>query len=270
MKKLITKKFIVSAIAVIFITSLSAYLYSFTAGFTGRTKKTSTAGCSCHNASPNTEVQVTISGPDTVVKSQTALYTLTISKSSKNGAGLNIAARTGTLSPVSSSISLVSGELTNNTNIPMPSGSVTVQFNYTAPSVAGTDTLYATGLATNSDGSASGDDWNWSPNKRIIVKNSVGIEPVNSNVPAVFSVSQNYPNPFNPETNIKFEVAKTSPVKIKIFDLTGKTVETLVNANLEAGTYEIKWNASKYSSGIYFYTFETKNFSQTRKMLLVK
>lgn len=265
-----TKKIVLGIIAIVFITSLSLYLYASGAGFTGRTKKTTTTGCSCHNATPTNDVTVTISGPDSVVKNQTAQYTLTISKSSKNGAGLDIAAKLGTLSPVSSNIHLSNGELTQNANIPMPSGSVTVQFNYTAPSTAGTDTLYATGLATNSDGTTSGDDWNWAPNKRIIVKSSIGITPINSTVPSTYSLNQNYPNPFNPATGIKFDIPNSTSVKLKVMDITGKVLDVLVNEKLSAGSYEVKWGGANYSSGVYFYSIETKDFSQTKKMLLVK
>lgn len=270
MKKLFTNKIIFAVLSVLFLTSLSIYLYASSSGFTGRTKKTSTAGCSCHNAASTADVIVTISGPDTVAVNQTKQYSLTVSKSSKTGAGLDIAAKLGTLSAVSSNIHLSNGELTQNSNITMTSGSVTVQFNYTAPSTVGTDTLYATGLATNSNNSSSGDDWNWAPNKRIIVKSAIGITPISTVVPSSYNLSQNYPNPFNPTTSIKFDVPKSSFTKLKVMDITGRVLDVLVNENLTPGTYEINWNASKYSSGVYFYSLETKDFSQTKKMMLIK
>jgi hypothetical protein len=269
-KKLYSKKIILSIFVIAFLTSISIYLYASSSGFTGRTKKTSTAGCSCHNAAATPDVIVTITGPDTVLINQTKQYSLTVTRASKSGAGLDIAAKLGSLSPVSSNIHLSNGELTQNSNIPMTAGSVTVQFNYTAPSTAGTDTLFATGLATNSGGTTSGDDWNWAPNKGIIVKNSVGITPISGVVPTSFSLAQNYPNPFNPSTRIKFDVPKSSFVKLKVMDMTGRVLDLLVNENISVGSYEINWDASKYSSGIYFYRLTTDGFSETKKMLMIK
>lgn len=264
------KKLIFTVILIALFAFSSILVYAFGSGITGRTKKTTTSGCSCHNAASTADVIVTITGPDTVVINQTKQFSLTVSKASKNGAGLDIAAKTGTLSPVSSNIHLSSGELTQNSNIPMTSGTVTVQFNYTAPSTAGTDTLFATGLATNSDGTTSSDDWNWAPNKRIIVKSSIGIIPISSNVPSNYSLSQNYPNPFNPATSINFEIPKSSLVKIKVMDITGRVLDVLVNENLSTGIYKVNWDASKYSSGVYFYSLESKDFSETKKMLMIK
>ena len=81
---------------------------------------------------------------------------------------------------------------------------------------------------------------------------------------------QNYPNPFNPSTNIKFELPKTGNVKLVIYDVLGREVETLLNEKLNAGSYEAVWNADKYSSGVYFYKLETGDFTQTKKMILMK
>jgi hypothetical protein len=270
MGKRYNKRIFLTVFSVVLFMSVSVLLYAFGAGFTGRTKKTSLSGCSCHDVSATSDVIVTISGPDTVTVNQTMQFSLTVSKGSKTGAGLDIAAKNGTLSPVSSNIHLSNGELTNSVNIPFVSGSATVQFNYTAPSTAGTDTLFATGLATNSDGTTSSDDWNWAPNKRIIVKSSIGIQPISNVVPSSYNLNQNYPNPFNPSTSIKFDIPQISSVKLKVMDITGRVLEVLVNENLKAGTYEISWNASKYSSGVYFYSFESKDFNVTKKMLLVK
>jgi hypothetical protein len=270
MKNLFNKNVIVISGSVFFVLLLSVVLYAFSSGATGYTKKTTTAGCTCHNAAFTADVIVSITGPDTVTVNQTKQYSLTVSKASKTGAGLDIAAKNGTLSAVSSNIHLSNGELTHNNNIPMTSGSVTVQFNYTAPSISGTDSLFATGLATNSNGSTGGDDWNWAPGKRIIVKSSSGIRNISKEVPVSYSLKQNYPNPFNPVTNIRFEIPKSSFIKLTIRDITGKTIENLLNQTLAAGIYNYDWDASNYASGIYFYSLEGKDFSQTMKMMLVK
>ena len=104
-----------------------------------------------------------------------------------------------------------------------------------------------------------------------IVDNSlVSVNQVSSNIPDEFRIFQNYPNPFNPATNIKFDVPKNSNIKLTVFDITGKELETLLNDNLSAGSYEFKWDATQYSSGIYFYRIQSQDFVETRRMLLVK
>ncbi|MFI5211430.1 MAG: T9SS type A sorting domain-containing protein [Ignavibacteria bacterium] len=97
-----------------------------------------------------------------------------------------------------------------------------------------------------------------------------GIEPISGEVPTSFSLMQNFPNPFNPSTAIRFDIPKASFVSIVVYDIMGREVEVLANENARAGKYEVKWNASVYSSGIYFYTLRTGDFSQTKKMILTK
>jgi len=97
-----------------------------------------------------------------------------------------------------------------------------------------------------------------------------GVTPISTEIPEAFSLSQNYPNPFNPVTNIKFSIRVSGFVKLTIFDVNGREVETIVNQNMSAGIYNADWNASKYSSGVYFYRIETNEFTDTKKMILVK
>jgi hypothetical protein len=89
-------------------------------------------------------------------------------------------------------------------------------------------------------------------------------------IPNYYSLAQNFPNPFNPETTIKFAIPQTEKVKIVIFDILGREVTTLVNELRNAGTYSVKFDASSLSSGVYFYSIQTPNFTETKKMLLVK
>lgn len=91
-----------------------------------------------------------------------------------------------------------------------------------------------------------------------------------SNIPKDFNLSQNYPNPFNPTTNIKFDIPKSGNVILKVYNELGKEVNTLVNSFRTAGTYEINFEASALSSGIYFYTLNSDGLTATKKMLLVK
>lgn len=97
-----------------------------------------------------------------------------------------------------------------------------------------------------------------------------GITHVSSEIPWKFSLEQNYPNPFNPETNIKFSIAAKNNIKISVFDVTGKEISVLIDMQLEPGTYEINFDASALTSGIYFYRLEADNFSETKRMILVK
>jgi len=109
-------------------------------------------------------------------------------------------------------------------------------------------------------------------NKTALIKygSTIGIEPVSNNVPDKYSLSQNYPNPFNPTTNIKLQIPQTGFVKLAVFDITGKETAILVNETLNAGEYNVDFNASALTSGVYFYRLETAGFTDVKKMILVK
>ena len=81
---------------------------------------------------------------------------------------------------------------------------------------------------------------------------------------------QNYPNPFNPITTISWEIPADGFVSLKVYDLLGNLVANLINENKPAGPYETVFNANQLASGIYFYKLETGDFSQTKKMILLK
>ena len=89
-------------------------------------------------------------------------------------------------------------------------------------------------------------------------------------IATTFGLQKAYPNPFNPITTIAYELPQTSNVTVKIFDVGGRLVETLINQHQNAGNYRVQWNASGYNSGVYFYRIEAGNFQQVRKMLLIK
>ncbi|MCW9097270.1 MAG: T9SS type A sorting domain-containing protein [Ignavibacteriaceae bacterium] len=88
--------------------------------------------------------------------------------------------------------------------------------------------------------------------------------------PSVFSLSQNYPNPFNPSTKIKYSIPQSSNVVIKVFNVVGDEVSTLVNGQKQAGTYELTFNAENLPSGVYFYQLKAGDFIQTKRMILIK
>jgi hypothetical protein len=96
------------------------------------------------------------------------------------------------------------------------------------------------------------------------------LEDQNFNIPIEFKLLQNYPNPFNPTTTIKIVIPKSSFVSIKVYDLLGREVATLVNEEKPAGNYEAEFDGSDLSSGIYFYHLQADEFSVTKKMILLK
>ncbi len=103
---------------------------------------------------------------------------------------------------------------------------------------------------------------------------AMGVRKINSSAEN-FKLSQNYPNPFNPATNIKFDIPKSSFVKIVVYNSLGKEITTLVNEKLSAGSYEVSWlastgNGSGYPSGVYFYKIVTDEYVNIKKMVLVK
>ncbi len=97
-----------------------------------------------------------------------------------------------------------------------------------------------------------------------------GTEGQGNITPDKYSLSQNYPNPFNPSTTIKFSVPKDGIVAVKVYDVKGQLVKTLVDQRIIVGNYSVDFNASDLSSGIYFYSLETPEFKETKKMILVK
>ncbi|MBL8008614.1 MAG: T9SS type A sorting domain-containing protein, partial [Ignavibacteria bacterium] len=90
------------------------------------------------------------------------------------------------------------------------------------------------------------------------------------NNPLDYKLNQNYPNPFNPVTNMEFGISKSGFVTLKVYDVLGKEVATLVNEMKQAGDYKVDFNAVNFTSGIYFYKFEYLNFVQTKRMILIK
>ena len=89
-------------------------------------------------------------------------------------------------------------------------------------------------------------------------------------IPSHYMLEQNYPNPFNPMTNFRYTLPEAQNVLITIYDLAGRRVETLLDGYQQAGSYMLTWNASHYSSGVYFYKMKTSNFVDTKKMILMK
>jgi hypothetical protein len=106
----------------------------------------------------------------------------------------------------------------------------------------------------------------------------VSIQNLSNMIPEYYSLQQNYPNPFNPTTKIKFTVANGFPIRtfgndkvvLKVLDVLGREVATLVNEKLNPGTYEVTFDGSNYPSGVYFYQLRNENFIETKKLILLK
>ena len=97
-----------------------------------------------------------------------------------------------------------------------------------------------------------------------------GTEGNNSEIPTVFKLYNNYPNPFNPSTSIKYDVPKNTFVNLSVYDILGKLVTNLVNQDMTAGRYDAVWDAKNYASGTYIYRLEAGEFTDVKKMILVK
>ncbi len=89
-------------------------------------------------------------------------------------------------------------------------------------------------------------------------------------IPNSYSLSQNYPNPFNPSTKISYQLPVNNFVTLKVYDIIGREVATLINEQKNAGLYEVTFDASRLSSGMYFYRLTAGSFVNTRKLMLIK
>jgi plastocyanin len=103
-----------------------------------------------------------------------------------------------------------------------------------------------------------------------ITASLVGIDDGISQQPAKYKLNQNYPNPFNPTTTISFTVANQGRVKLSAYNTLGQEVAVLVDRDMSAGTYSVPFDGQKLSTGLYYYRLETKGFTSTRKMILLK
>ncbi|MBI3765159.1 MAG: S8 family peptidase, partial [Ignavibacteriales bacterium] len=124
--------------------------------------------------------------------------------------------------------------------------------------VGGTD---LTNLQANADAAQA--KWN-----KLLPVLGVGEQPMG--VPTVYSLSQNYPNPFNPSTHIRYELPKTSVVSLKVFDVLGREVGTLVNGEQTAGRYTVPFDGSRLASGLYFYRLVAGEYTAMKKLMLIK
>ena len=119
------------------------------------------------------------------------------------------------------------------------------------------------------------DNYGWAVGYNgLILRNTdagtVWVKDENNIYPTEFRLEQNYPNPFNPSTKIRYSIPQSSKVVIKLFDILGNEIETLINEEKPAGTYAVEFDAITLPSGVYFYQLRAGNFVETKKMLLLK
>jgi len=245
-------------------------------GITGLTKKDGGIGCLCHDLSPTDSVIVWIEGPDSVLRNTTAQFKLLMTGGPAVAGGFNIASYFGELDSADTLTKVSFGELTHTSPNPFQDDTVSWNFFYTAPDSLLIDTLYSVANSVNLDSIPSDlDKWNFGANFLInIIDNPVNVQKENLH-PEGFVLYQNYPNPFNPSTKIKFAIlsnikSEMSNVKLKVYDVLGNEVATLVNEDLLPGEYESEFIGNGLASGIYLYKLETQNMSQVMKMVLLR
>lgn len=267
--KKFTKSLFTGTIAILFVALVSVLAYAYSTGITGRTHKGPEPGCTCHGPSPSAGVSVQITGPSVVAQGQTVVYKVKISGGPLAAGGTNIAVKQGTINPgVGSGLQKIGDELTHTSPKSPVSDTVSFEFQYTAPMVSMTDTLFANGNSVDLSGSNSGDSWNFASNKAVQVTPPSGIS--NNGTVLEYKLHQNYPNPFNPSTSIKFDIVKSGYVSLKVFDMSGKEVKTLVSGIRQSGNNEVNFNAEGLSSGVYYCRLQTADFSSIIKMTLLK
>jgi len=136
----------------------------------------------------------------------------------------------------------------------------------------GTEVLQGFAVSISSEGTVAegGDGDNSAGAVWVFHDPTIGIKNISQTIPSTYSLSQNYPNPFNPSTNIGFRIVHFGLVTLRIYDLLGREVATLINEAISPGTYEYEWNATNLSSGVYFYRITTGYFTDVKKMTLLK
>jgi hypothetical protein len=168
-------------------------------------------------------------------------------------------------------VSLNIQQLLTGSSFPLSSGAYwfgTLKFNYLSPNCCINMAFLTNSAVFNGIGTpmANPADWTYTDPPPCIV----GVENNIKEVPTTYTLSQNYPNPFNPSTSIKYSMPKAGFVSLKVYDILGREVASLVNQHKSAGTYIVDFNASTLTSGMYFYKLETNDFVAVKKMVLVK
>ena len=233
-------------------------------------------GCVCHNLERDTTVHVWVEGPETLYVGQTGYYKCFMSGGPAEAGGYNVAGRFGEMVLVdtfSYQNPLSMNELTQAFPLPFqtPQDTIYWDFGYTASdSSAEWDTIYSCGLSIVWDSIPDFNDrWNFGPKFPIRIFRLTNVQN-NSLQLEGFALYQNFPNPFNPSTTLQYQVSNTSKVLIRVYDILGNEVATLVNEEKAPGNYQVGFNASALTSGIYYYRIEAGRYSETKKMILLR
>jgi hypothetical protein len=248
----------------IILLGVSLIVYPYGSGVAGRTLIGTSPGCTCHSSSSNSAVVVSVTGPTTLTSGQTGTYTLSVTRSSGtfSTGGIDIAVSSGTLGiGTSTGIKISSGEVVHSSKF---TGTTTKTFTYTAPNTAGTVTMAVTGAAGTNPPT-----WNHGTSLTITINPATGIIKTGELV-TNYNLAQNFPNPFNPVTKINYSIPKSSNVTLYIYDILGQKVASLVNEKQESGSYSVEFDASKLTSGVYYYKIEAGEYTSVKKMTLVK
>ncbi|MCW8816999.1 MAG: T9SS type A sorting domain-containing protein [Ignavibacteriaceae bacterium] len=241
-------------------------------------------GCVCHTLDRDFSVSVWVEGPETLYVGQTGYFQCFMSGGPAEAGGYNVAGRFGEmvlLDSFSYQNQYALNELTQAFSLPFPSPQDTIywDFGYTASdSSAEWDTIYSCGLSIVWDSIPDPNDrWNFGPKFpiRILHVSNTQESPV---TPDNFNLYQNFPNPFNPTTKIQFTIPSITlrhaqsdvPVTLKVYDVLGNEVTTLVDEEKVSGSYQVDFNGTGLTSGIYFYRIEAGNYSETKKMVLLR
>ena len=253
-------------------------------------------GCVCHTVERDSLVNVWVEGPESLHVGQTGYYKMFMAGGPAEAGGYNVAGRFGEMVLVdtfSFQHPLSMNELTQAFSLPFPTSQDTIYwaFGYKAlNSSPEWDTIYSCGLSLVWDSIPDFHDrWNFGPKFPVKIL-SVTDADEKSNQPNDYVLYQNYPNPFNPVTSIQYAISNRQFVTLKVYDLRGREVATLVNEELEAGIYKVDFNVAQVSrpeisSGVYFYqlkagdpesslpdgkTSSGQGFVETKKMILLK
>lgn len=276
-------KTVSAIIFVSFLFTVYQNLMAFRDGIVGLTKKNGEAvGCVCHGLKPNDSISVLITGPSTVRINDTAIYVLNIANGPAMAGGCDIATSLGNVNTSALDTSLrraepftgAGFELTHKYPKLFEGDTLKFIFKYVAPSTPNVfDTIFANGNSVNNDTTSEHDNWNFAANFLVFVEKEMSVTNINSIADRSFELEQNYPNPFNPETKINFTISKPSNIILRIFDASGKSVAELINNKYySSGNYSVTFNAQQYNltSGVYFYKMEIGEFSEVKKMMLIK
>jgi len=230
-------------------------------------------GCICHGSSDST-VQVWIEGPDSLFINDSAYYKLMMTGGPSVKGGFDLAVRFGILDSVDTLTHILLDELTHTSPKQFANATVLWDFMYISPDSLVTDTIYSVANSVNDNSEPTGDKWNFGENFPVTI--IADLVYVNEDIILNdFELSQNYPNPFNPNTTIKFIIPQdvrreTQAVSLKIYDILGNEIVTVVNEEKPAGEYEFEFDGSELTSGIYLYRLQAGDFTNTKKMILMK